>query len=122
MSENKVYILQKDLPDGQEGDEYAITNNSEFYENVTREECERLPKYWVNINSWFKVKEMPKASYWGSGDTVIDPDVIFSIRKGGSEIMKVTLTRIRLAEILLAEDESGLVITKNEFEPDTFGM
>jgi hypothetical protein len=112
MNKEKVYILQKDLPDGSKiGDEYIKqppifdTLPNLVYENKTRNKKMRLPFDVVETNpAWFRLKnENPRVTRCNYDEE----SVYFYI---DDKAPSIKVDKDRLAEILIAEREGHYYI------------
>ena len=114
MSEKKVYILQKDLPDSKAGDEYiCLTNNFSmvYYKNGDRNES-----YWTAENvennlSWFKLKEEVNPAVDQIWFNNIE-NIKVRMNNGSATI---DISSIRLAEILIAESKGQLFMDNPKY-------
>lgn len=105
MKNQKVYILQKDLPDGKVGDEYILVDNL-YYRNGHTWDSYWTPEVVEDNTDWFILKTVvPKVASFTEDENFIR----FYLNKGFVE----AISKERLAELLILNQENNLM-TKDE--------
>ena len=110
MGKEKVYILQKDLPNSKVGDEYVLGRCNAYYKNAN--ECEGfwLKEYVENNPDWFLPKEEVKPLV--TRCNYDSYSVYFYIN---DKAPAIELSKEILADILIAHQRGELHFTDGKF-------